>query len=144
MLLRVVGLLACSTQMVHVERTSSDVEVISSSALDVRPFNSLIDDAARNGAGWTRSPLLVCLHCLDAELGARKVTISEVANRTEQRDTVSIELLRNSLADDSVRGEWYQAILYRQDDGTWRFVSLRRAIRCWRRRGDSYSRDLCP
>ncbi len=92
--------LACSAQVVHVERTSSDVEVISSSALDVRPFNSLIDDAARNGADWTRSPLFVCFHSLDAELGARKVTISEVANRAEQADTVTIELLRDGLADD--------------------------------------------
>ena len=126
-------------------RDPLDVPVESWDMVDVAPLNVLVDEAAGAGCDWPRSAVSVTLGVLGGDADARYLALSGAGNKGEQADTVVVHLARDGLLDDSVRGDWHRAVLYRVDDGTWRLRELRRAFRCWRGGStDRYSADLCP
>ena len=122
-----------------------DVPVESWDIVDVAPLNALVDEAAGAGSDWPRSAVSVTLGVLGGDADARFLALSGAGNKGEQADTVVVHLARDGFLDDSLRGDWHRAVLYRVDDGTWRLHELRRAFRC--RRGgstDRYSAGWCP
>jgi hypothetical protein len=120
------------------------VPVASSDSLDVAPLNARIADAEADGLGWPMSPLDVTMTLLAHELDASRMEVSFEANRGEVPDTVVVVVARDGFKDDSVRGDWHRAVLFRTGEGTWRLNELRRAFRCYRGRStDSYSGGLC-
>ena len=122
-----------------------DILVESWEVVDTMPLNEQIDDAANAGFEWPKSALSVMLIILEGDEDTRRLTLSQVANTGEVPDEISFVMIRDGLLDDSVRGDWHQAILYRQDDGTWRLHELHRAFRCYRGESlDQYSGDVCP
>jgi len=122
-----------------------DVPVDSWLEVNVAPLNSRVDEAVDAGVDWPRSALYVTLDLLGGDVDTRALVLSEVANRGEAPDTMIVVVARDGLLDDSVRGDWHRAVLYRLTDGTWRFHEMRRAFRCYRGGSlDRYSADLCP
>jgi hypothetical protein len=112
--------------------------------LDVDELNSRISEAEAAQLDWSHSALGTALAMLEYGLDARYVELYLEGNRGEVADTVVIVLGRDGFKDDSIRGDWHRAVLYRTDSGTWRFHEIRRAFRCYRARSlDSYSRDYC-
>ena len=122
-----------------------DVPVDSWGEVDVVPLNSRVDEAVDAGLDWPGSALYVTLNLVGGDADTRSLALSEVANRGEAPDTMVVVVARDGLMDDSVRGDWHRAVLYRLTDGTWRLHELRRAFRCYRGGSpDRYSADLCP
>jgi hypothetical protein len=111
----------------------------------VDELNRVAGDAAEQGLAWSRSAIGVALATIDYGLDARYVEFYSEGNRGEVADTVVVIVGRDGFNDDSVRGDWHRAVVYRVADGTWRFQKLDRAFRCYRVRSlESYSGDLCP
>ena len=122
-----------------------DAPVDSWGEVDVAPLNSRVDEAVDAGFDWPRSALYVTLNLVGGDADTRSLVLSEVANRGEAADTMVIVVARDGLLDNSVRGDWHRAVLYRVMDGTWRLHDMRRAFRCYRGGSiDSYSAALCP
>jgi len=122
-----------------------DVPVDSWRNVDVMPLNSRVDEAVEAGLDWPRSALYVTLNLVGGDADTRSLVLSEVANRGEAPDTMVVVVARDGFLDDSVRGDWHRAVLYRATDGTWRLHEMRRAFRCYRGGSlDRYSADLCP
>jgi len=126
-------------------RRPLDVAVDSWQSMEVEELNQVASDAAEQGLAWSESAIGVALAALDYGLDARYVEFYSEGNRGEVSDTVVVVLGRDGFNDDSVRGDWHRAVLYRIPDGTWRFHQADRAFRCYRVRSlESYSGDLCP
>ena len=122
-----------------------DVVVDSWQSMRVDQLNRVAGDAAEQGLAWSRSAIGVALATIDYGLDARYVEFYSEGNRGEVADTVVVIVGRDGFNDDSVRGDWHRAVVYRVADGTWRFHKLDRAFRCYRVRSlESYSGDLCP
>ena len=122
-----------------------DVPVDSWGEVDVAPLNSRVNEAVDAGLDWPQSALSVTLNILGGDADTRALALSEVANRGEAPDTMVVVVARDGLMDDSVRGDWHRAVLYRLTDGTWRLHEMRRAFRCYRGGSlDRYSAELCP
>ena len=135
---------ACAAAPPSVE-SPLDVPVDSWREVDVALLNSRVDEAVEAGLDWPRSALYVTLNLLGGDADTRSLALSEVANRGEAPDTMVVVVARDGLLDDSVRGDWHRAVLYRATDGTWRLHEMRRAFRCYRGGSlDRYSAALCP
>jgi hypothetical protein len=129
----------------RLESTRLDVPVDSSELVPVEELNRRIEAAEAHGLDWPRYAAGTALAVLDYEEDARCVELKSAGNRGEVSDTVVVVLVRDRFKDDSIRGDWHRAVLYRTPEGTWRFSELRRAFRCYRGKVlDRYSRDLCP
>ena len=122
-----------------------DVPVDSWGEVDVAALNSRVDEAVDAGLDWPQSAVYVTLNLVGGDVDTRSLALSEVANRGEAPDTMVVVVTRDGLLNDSVRGDWHRAVLYRLTDGTWRLHEMRRAFRCYRGGSlDRYSADLCP
>ena len=114
-------------------------------SVDVEALNSRVSEAERGGEAWTRHAVGTVLASLGYGLDGRSVELRAVGNRGEVADTVVVVVARDGFNDDSVRGDWNRAVVYRTVDGTWRFREVQRAYRCWRVRSlDAYSGGRCP
>lgn len=127
-------------------KTAVDGPLVRSwSLVDVEPLNSGIDDAVAAGEEWPRSALLATLELFGGEADTRILELTVQGNRGEAPDTMIVIMTREGFLDDSVRGDWHKATLYRKADSTWRLHEVRRAFRCWRGGSvDSYEADWCP
>jgi len=126
-------------------RDAGEAPVESWESVDVSRLNARIDAAVLDGADWPSSPLLTTLELLGGDVGVGLLTIEERKNRGEGADTTIVVMLRDRLANDSIRGAWHRVTLHRLADSTWRLHEVRRAFRCWRGHHlESYSSRWCP
>jgi hypothetical protein len=121
------------------------VSVDSWELVPVDELNARIEAAEAAGLDWPRHAIGAALAALEYGLDARYVELTAAGNRGEVADTVVVVVGRDRFKDDSIRGDWHRAVLYRTSEGTWRFGELRRAFRCYRGKASArYWRDHCP
>jgi hypothetical protein len=126
-------------------QSARDVPVESWAALDVEEFNATVDAAVDSGETWPGDPIDVVENFIWATIGGANYTrLEKQDNRVEAPDSTVINLMRDRLADDSVRGDWHRIRLYRLDDGSWRISEALRAFRCYRgHQQAAYGERLC-
>lgn len=122
-----------------------DVPVDSWELVPVAELNARIEAAETDGLDWPRHAIGAALAVLEYGWDARYVEFSATGDRGEVADTVVVVVGRDGFKDDSLRGDWHRAVLYRTSQGTWRFHELRRAYRCYRGKVPAhYSGERCP
>ncbi len=136
----ITSLLVCVTSVAG----PLDVKVLSFKELDVSRFNEAVDRAVEGGKDWPTDAIKTVLSVVCGEVSAVEIAIKAEANRVENPDSVVVVVARDGFADDSVRGDWYKAVLFIQEDGTWRFKRVLRAFRCYRGKSKNfYSSEPC-
>jgi hypothetical protein len=112
--------------------------------IDVTEYNRRIERATTAGDDWVRRPLLVIGRMIEpfAEMKSRDIRIeSPFADATE---TLTVTVIDDGYADDSVRGKKYTFKLEINEAGVWQFVSAEDSQRCWKGRGhQDYSALPC-
>jgi hypothetical protein len=107
------------------ESSPLDVPVDSWEFIPVGELNTRIEAAEAAGADWPQDAIAAALAALEYGWDARYVEFRSTGNRGEVADTVVVVLGRDGFNDDSIRGDWNRAVLYRAREGTWRFSELR-------------------
>jgi hypothetical protein len=116
----------------------------SSGDVSIEAFNVFLDEA---DPLWAQSPLRASIEFLlpgESSPDARTTTVRMASPLPEGGDEVSVTLVRDGLADDSVGATRYDLDLVRQGDGSWRLSSATWAQRCHPGRGhQDFSTELC-
>ena len=112
--------------------------------LDVKVFNDKIAKAAAANESWVKEPFLVLASITGpfSEMRSRKVEmVSPFADVTE---SLTVTVIDDGYADDSVRGEKFIFELKLEESGVWTVVSAKKAQVCWQNRGhQDYSTAPC-
>jgi len=117
----------------------------SNTTIDVDRYNERIEAAVAAGEDWPRSPTTIAFALLGDDTQARETRVHVARHGIERSHTADIELLRDGLADDSIRGDWHRLYFRRLKDGTWRLQVALRAYRCSRGSNpDVYTAEICP
>ncbi len=112
-------------------------------AIDTNTLNGTIQKAYKKGLKWPIKPELYIFHLF--ELSDLKTTsYNYSADTIESPENISINLTRDGFLDDSVRGDIHHLELKKNKNGTWKVISLKRAMSCWRNKGLIYSSKVCP
>jgi hypothetical protein len=95
-------------------------------------------------AGRGGTPLEIALAIAGAFEGSTQHII-QVTDGGEAPSASRITVMRDGLADDSVRSERWDIALARTGAGLWRIVEVKRAWRCWRGEPrDWFATVMCP
>jgi len=120
------------------------VPVRSSRQLETDAFNRLLEAARDAGEPWVENPLWISLAFLE-DLEGQTVGIVRADGAAEAPASSTVTVIRDQLADDSVRAIWNEFHLTRDEAGAWTLAEAREAYRC--RRGgqtDHFAADRCP
>lgn len=120
------------------------VPVKSYRTLETDAFNRLLEAAREAGEPWVENPLWISLAFLE-DLEGQSVGIVKADAAAETPASSTVTVIRDGLADDSVRAVWNEFHLTRNQEGAWSLAEVYEAYRC--RRGgqtDHFAGDLCP
>ncbi|MBN2565345.1 MAG: MliC family protein [Candidatus Eisenbacteria bacterium] len=110
---------------------------------DVGEFNEAVESAARAGETWPEDPLRVALAYVGNATGS-VVALTQRGDSAEAPSRIVITVVREGLADDSVRGVWHELHAARAGS-TWVLTDAYSAWRCWRgTQINSFGSSLCP
>ncbi len=136
-------ILSCS--MIAEDKRPDEFPVVSYNNLEVRNFNLKISAAINNGGKWVYHPLLVIQEY-------RKIADASFVSILLSNDSVedplnsTITVVEEGYLDDSVRGQWFQFHLERENtESAWKIKEIRQAYLCGRMTSPKeFSKELCP
>jgi hypothetical protein len=106
---------------------------------DPSDYNDRIEEGIERNACWTQSPVEIATHLFGPHDHERSFSLSYQASD----EGVRVEVTREGLQDDSVRGE-RRLLLFEQIDGRWEISKISLTVRCYEARGhDDYSTKPC-
>ncbi len=107
-------------------------------------FNTELKKAHKDGADWTKSPLLVALQFAGPEMSSRVKTVrAESTSGGESFTKLLVYVEEDGYLDDSVRG---RMILLRMESTgqQWQLTKATQVWKCWKNRGhEDYSSTPC-
>lgn len=136
-------ILSCS--MITEDKSPEDFPVVSYNNLEVSNFNLKISTAMNNKEEWVYDPLLVIQEY-------RKITNTSFVSILLKNDNAenplnsTITVIEEGYLDDSVRGQWFQFYLGRENsESAWTIQEIRQANLCGRMNSpQEFSQELCP
>lgn len=112
--------------------------------LDVKALNQKIAKAAAANEAWVKAPFLVVAHIIEpfSEMGSR--TVEMVSPFADVTESLTVTVIDDGYADDSVRGEKFIYELKLDESGVWKVISAKKAQVCQQNRGhQDYSTAPC-
>jgi len=131
--------------MISEDKRPDEFPVVSYNNLEVRSFNLKISTAMNNGEKWVYHPFLVIQEYRKIS-DVRFVSILLSNERAENPLNSIITVVEEGYLDDSVRGQWFQFHLGRENsESAWNIKEIRQANLCGRMNSPKeFSKELCP
>lgn len=112
--------------------------------VDINQINQTIDQAARRGNDWVKSPMQI-LTRLTGDFSEMKNRTIELTTPTgEASGEILVTIINDGLLDDSVRSEKYMYKLEKTSGSIWKVTSAQKSWQCQQNRGhQDFSAVLC-
>ena len=136
-------ILSCSN--IAEDKRPDEFPVVSYNNLDVSNFNLKISAAMNKGERWVYHPLLVIQEYRKiADAGFVSILLSNDSVENSLNSTITV--VEEGYLDDSVRGQWLQFHLGRENsESSWNIKEIRQANLCGRMNlPNEFSKELCP
>jgi hypothetical protein len=136
-------ILSCS--VIAEDKRPDEFPIVSYNNLEVSNFNLKISAAMNNGEMWVYHPLLVIQEYRKiADAGFVSILLSNDSAENPLNSTITV--VEEGYLDDSVRGQWLQFHLGREDsESAWKIKEIRQANLCGRMNSPKeFSKELCP
>ena len=134
-----------SSSIIAEDKRPDEFPVVSYNNLEVSNFNLKIYAAMNNGEKWVYHPLLVIQEYRKIEdVGFVSILLSN--DSVENPMNSKITVVEEGYLDDSVRGQWLQFHLGRENsESAWEIKEIRQANLCGRMNSPKeFSKELCP
>jgi hypothetical protein len=127
------------------DKRPDEFPVVSFNNLEFSNFNLKISTAMNNGEMWVYHPLLVIQEYRKiADAGFVSILLSNDSVENPLNSTITV--VEEGYLDDSVRGQWLQFHLGRENsESTWKIKEIRQANLCGRMNSpEEFSKEPCP
>lgn len=115
---------------------------------DVQAFNAQLAAREPSNNWQDQAPLAIALEYLNGASGGRLTHITSQVpegESVEYPSTVAIAVVQDGFLDDSIRGQWDQLILNKDQKQRWMLQEARRAFLCVRGSNtQAFQREPCP
>jgi|GEM_PF-734957 len=112
--------------------------------LDIAAFNKKIDKAVAARKAWVKMPFQVVANIIEPFSEMKSRTVKIVSPFADVTDRVTVTIIDDGYADDSVRGEKFVFVLKVSKSGVWKVDSAKKAQVCQKNRGhQNYSVAPC-
>jgi hypothetical protein len=136
-------ILSCSS--IAEDKRPDEFPVVSYNNLEVSNFNLKISAAMNNGEKWVYHPLLVIQEYRKiADVSFVSILLSNDSVENPLNSTITV--VEEGYLDDSVRGQWLQFHLGRENsESAWKINEIRQAFLCGRMNSpQEFFKELCP
>ncbi len=103
--------------------------------VDINQINRTIDQAARRGNAWVKSPMQILIRLTGDFSEMKNRTIELTSPTGEAGSEIMVTVINDGLLDDSVRSEKYMYKLEKTSSGVWKVTSAQKSWRCQQNRG---------
>ncbi len=123
--------------------SSISINVTSWEVIEPKALNKKIRQAYKAKLDWASKPELYVFNIFDIS-DLKKMSYEYSVDNIENPKNIDITVARDGFLDDSVRGDIQHLKLFKNSEGIWKILTIKKAISCWRNEKTTYSSEECP